>query len=199
MTGAPIARARGRPRSPRADGAILDATLELLAEQGLEGLSVEAVAARAGVGKATIYRRWPSRDEMIAAAFASVNADIAAPDSGDMRSDLVALLGEFQRATLRSVPAAMMPRLIAAVLTRPELLQPFLANALAPRRAALLEALARARARGELRADADLELAFGMIVGSVFQTALLGQAESLSDPTLPARLVDALLDGIGAR
>jgi AcrR family transcriptional regulator len=192
-------RPRGRPRSARVDAAILDATLELLAEHGLEGLSIEAAAARAGVGKATIYRRWPSRDAMVAAAFRSVNASVRLPDTGDVRTDLVALLAEFQRVTLRSVPAAMMPRLMAAVLTRPELLRLFLANALAPRRAAVLDVLERARARGQLRPEADLDLAFGMIVGTVFQTALIGPTDAIGAPDLPARLVDALLDGIAAR
>jgi len=196
---APTRRQRGRPRSARAEAAILDATLELLAEGGLEGLSVEAVATRAGVSKTTIYRRWPSRDKMVAAAFRSINDNVQRPDSGAVRSDLIALLADFQRVTLRSVPAAMIPRLIASTLSRPALLQLFLANAIEPRRAAILEVLERGRARGELREDADLDLAFGMIVGMLFQMVLIGSAESLGATDLPARLVDAVLDGVARR
>ncbi len=196
--GASEAPRRGRPRSAAAEAAILDATLELLAERGLEGLSIEAVAARAGVGKATIYRRWPSRDEMIAAAFRSADRRVDILEVGNVRDDLVGLLGEFQRATLRSIPVAMMPRLLASTLATPELRTLFLANVFEPRRAALLRVLQAAQDRGELRADADPGLAFMMLAGPLLLTGMVGRAEALKDRELPARLVDAVLGGIAA-
>lgn len=186
----------GRPRRAEAETTILRATLELLAQHGLEGLSMEAVAARAGVGKATIYRRWPSRKEMVAAALRSLTTDIEIPDTGSVRDDLIALLRAFQHTTLRSLPEPLRPRLIALTLTNPDLMQIFLANVFLPRRAALLNVLERGKARGELRSDLDINLAFMMIHGPMFQLSLLGETEAIRDPDTPARLVDAVLAGI---
>lgn len=189
-------RAAGRPRSPRIDAAILDAALELLAESGLEGLSVEAVAARAGVSKAAIYRRWPSRDEMVAAAFRSVTTSLEVPETGNVRDDLVELLAGFQSATLRSLPGHLVPRLVAATVSNPELLRVFLANVYAPRRAALLAVLKRGVERGQLRRDVDLNLCLAMIVGPLLHAALLDAGALSSD--LLVQLVDSLLAGIAA-
>src|SRR5450432_744304 len=84
---------RGRPRSAEADRAILAATLELLAERGLDAMSIEEVAARAGVGKTTIYRRWPSKGLLALDAFViSFRAEQPLPDTGTLRGDLVAAL-----------------------------------------------------------------------------------------------------------
>jgi AcrR family transcriptional regulator len=189
----------GRPRRAEADRAILDATLELLALNGLEGLSVDAVAARAGVGKATIYRRWSSRGEMVAAALRSIASNIEIPDTGNIRDDLIALLRSFQRASLRSLPESLRPRLIALTLSNPGLLEIFLVNVFAPRRSALLEILERGQARGQIRADLDASLAFTMIHGPVFQLALLGEPDPLTDPNMPVKLVDTLMEGIAGK
>lgn len=188
----------GRPRSAEADEAIVKATLTLLAEDGLDGMSMDAVAAMAGVGKATIYRRWPSRRDLVAAALRSLTSDIQVPDTGDVRDDLVALLRAFQHTTLHGLPADLRPRLIALTLTNPDLMQVFLTNVYSPRRSALLEVLERGKARGDLRPDLDTELAFEMIHGPMFQHSLLGAA-SVGDPDLPARLVDSVLSGIASR
>src|SRR5260370_10613411 len=85
-------RKPGRPRSAQAHKAIIDATLELLAEEGFQGLSIEEVAARAGVGKTTIYRRWPSKDELVMEAIRQVQIDVPAIDIGNFRNDLAALI-----------------------------------------------------------------------------------------------------------
>jgi AcrR family transcriptional regulator len=189
----------GRPRSAQAEAAILDATLALLAQHGLEGLSIEAVAAHAGVGKATIYRRWPSREEMVAAALRSLTSHIEAPDTGSVRDDLIALLRVFLHSSHRSLPEPLIPRLIAMTLTNAKLLQIFLTDVFAPRRTALVSVLERGKARGELRSDLDTNLAFLVIVGPVFQLALHGEGGVLTDPDMPVRLVDTVLEGIAAR
>src|SRR5260370_18750172 len=85
-------RKPGRPRSAQAQKAIIDATLELLAEEGFQGLSIEAVAARAGVGKTTIYRRWSSKEELVMEAIRQVQIDVPVMDTGNFRNDLAALL-----------------------------------------------------------------------------------------------------------
>src|ERR1700679_3627232 len=82
----------GRPRSEEAEQPIIEATLDLFAEQGFEGVCVEAVAARAGAGKATIYRRWPNKEELMLAAFGSVKPPSPAPAGVSVRDDLVAML-----------------------------------------------------------------------------------------------------------
>jgi AcrR family transcriptional regulator len=189
-------RGPGRPRSANADTAILDATLELLAMHGLSGLSVEAVAARAGVGKTTIYRRWRSRDEMVAAAFRFVSDDVEIPDTGNVRDDLVRLLGHYQRRSLRSLPATLMPRLLALTITNDELLQIFLDHSFAPRKAAVLSVLKRGKDRGELRPDTDIELAFMMLSGPMFHLVLTNDTTAFADTTLPGRLVDTLVGGL---
>lgn len=86
-------RQGGRPRSPAAHRAILDATLALLAELGFERMSIEAIAAHAGVGKTTIYRRWKTKEDLVADALSSVKAVPVAPDTGDLRTDIALLSG----------------------------------------------------------------------------------------------------------
>src|SRR5258707_9557057 len=85
-------RRPGRPRSEQAEQAIIDATLDLFAEQGFEGVCVEAVAARAGVGKATIYRRWPNKEELLLAALGSMKSPIPELSGISVRDDLLARL-----------------------------------------------------------------------------------------------------------
>jgi AcrR family transcriptional regulator len=186
----------GRPRSVEAEAAILNATLELLARHGLEGLSMDLVAARAGVGKATIYRRWPSRKAMVTAALRSLTSEIEVPDTGNVRDDLIGLLRAFQAATLRSLPEPLRSRLIALTLTDADLMQVFLTNVFLPRRTALLDVLERGKRRGELLANLDTDLAAMMIHGPMFQLSLLGDAAVLTDPETPTRLIDAVLAGI---
>jgi AcrR family transcriptional regulator len=189
----------GRPRRVEAEGAILNATLELMALSGLEGLSMDAVAARAGVSKATIYRRWPSRSEMVAAALRCIASDIEVPDTGSIRDDLTTLLRSFQHATLDSLPESLRPRLIALTLTNPGLLEIFLTNVFAPRRSALLNILERGKASGELRPDLDVNQAFITLHGAMLQLALLGEPDAVTDPNTPVKLVDTLLQCIAGR
>ena len=92
-------RSAGRPRSAEADIAILEAATAILAERGLAGMSMEEVAARAGVGKATVYRRWPSRGALALDAFMSeFRSQLPLPDTGTLRGDLLAALRSWSRA-----------------------------------------------------------------------------------------------------
>src|SRR5258708_4831674 len=85
-------RRPGRPRSERAEQAILDAALEAIAERGVDGVGCEDVAARAGVGKATLYRRWPGKEDLLIAAFASLKSPLPEPRGESAREDLIAML-----------------------------------------------------------------------------------------------------------
>src|SRR5580704_13775479 len=85
-------RRPGRPRSEAAEQAIIEATLDVFAEKGFEGVCVELVAARAGVGKATIYRRWPNKEELLLAALGSLKSPYPEPEGGSVRDDLLAIV-----------------------------------------------------------------------------------------------------------
>jgi AcrR family transcriptional regulator len=87
------ARRPGRPRSEQAEQAIIEATLDVFAEQGFDGVCVEAVAARAGVGKATIYRRWPNKEELLLAALGTIKSPYPEPKGVSVREDLLATRG----------------------------------------------------------------------------------------------------------
>ena len=91
-TGRDTARRPGRPRSERAEQAILDATIEAIGERGIEGVRCDDVAARAGVGKATLYRRWPGKEDLLIAAFAAMRRPLPAPGGASVRADLITLL-----------------------------------------------------------------------------------------------------------
>jgi AcrR family transcriptional regulator len=160
---------------------------------------MDAVAARAGVGKGTIYRRWPSRDGLVAAALGSMTNDLEVPDTGSVRDDLIALLRSFQRAAVRSLPDQLKPRLIALALSNARLHEIFMANVFQPRRRALIEVLERGEAQGELRSGLDVEQAFTMIHGPMLQMALLGDTQAISDSAIPAKIVETLMDGIAAK
>ncbi|HJY74417.1 MAG TPA: TetR/AcrR family transcriptional regulator, partial [Streptosporangiaceae bacterium] len=89
---AETSRRPGRPRSEQADQAIIEATLDVFAEKGFDGVCVELVAARAGVGKATIYRRWSNKEELLLAAFASLKSPFPEPEGVSVRDDLLAMV-----------------------------------------------------------------------------------------------------------
>lgn len=162
-------RAVGRPREERADRAIHAATLELVAEQGPRDLRVDDVAARAGVGKATIYRRYRSKEELITAAVkASVSGTIAIPDTGSTLDDLTSLMRNAVKLYRGSSTAGAMPGLVDAMSRDDELALAVREGFLASRRAALRSVLERGVERGELRPDIDYELALDVLGGPLF-------------------------------
>ncbi len=151
------ARPRGRPRSEEAHRAILMAAVELLPEHGL-ALPIEAVAARAGVGKTTIYRRWANSRELIADALGLLRPPPGAvPDTGSFIGDLNAL-SHAQRARLgdTAIPR-IVPRLLADAATDAELHKVVMERAVLPIRGVVRDIVVRAVERGELRDDVDIE------------------------------------------
>jgi AcrR family transcriptional regulator len=164
----------GRPRDTRADRAILEMTLELIAERGVHAFRTEDVAARAGVGKGAIYRRYRSKDELVAAAVAGlVREEIAVPDTGSTRADLLVLMREAVDLYSSSLPERLVPNLIGAMAEQPELARAVRAGFLAGRRAVLSEVLRRGVERGDLRPDLDLELALDVLGGPLFYRLLV--------------------------
>lgn len=188
-----VERRPGRPRDPELDGAILAAAIDVLCEEGFAGTSVEAVAERAGVGKATIYRRWPTREDLLLAAGACMGGCAAAPDTGSLRDDLVALVASLV-STLRTTPAgALLPAVVDEAARSPELRCRF-DTFIDDRRAPVRHVLARAAARGELRAGVDHDVVVDLLSGPVF-TRVLVTGGPLDDD-LAGRIVDAVLAGV---
>jgi len=185
----------GRPRSEEAHQAILEATLELLAEVGFSALTVEGVATRAGVGKATIYRRWPSKLPLIVEAFGQLPG-FEEVDTGDLASDLKQMLRGYLQAFNSTALAAVLPSLAGERAHDPELSKLF-EPVSKGRRRPLARALERAVERGELSADLDLELAADLVVGPIAVT-LFFKGGKLS-PRMVGPMVDMALTGIRQR
>lgn len=158
----------------RATQAALDAVLDLIVERGIHGVTTNAVAERARTSKATMYRRWPTKDALIADAIGTlVNREIEVPDAGSLAGDLHELLRE--AVDLYSTPraAALMPELVAGMARDPDLADAVRSGFLAGRRRALDEVLQRADERGELRDDVDHDLCLDLLGGAVFYRLLV--------------------------
>jgi AcrR family transcriptional regulator len=180
-------RRPGRPVEERPRQAAIEAALELMAEHGIAGVTTGAVAQKAGISKATMYRRWASKDALIAEAIGTlVDQEIVIPDTGSLEGDVRILLAE--AVELYSAPraAALMPELVAAIARTPELESAIRDGFLVRRRAALGEVLERAAARGELREDVNRDLCLDLFGGVVFYRLLI------TGGPLDARLVDDL-------
>ncbi|MDQ6615503.1 MAG: TetR/AcrR family transcriptional regulator [Actinomycetota bacterium] len=188
-----MAPRRGRPRSEAARLAILATTTELLLEHGLAGVSMDAVAAGAGVSKATIYRWWPTKEILALEALHHSWGDIEPqpPGTDSLRGDLLALLLPWARR-LRARPYG---RVIAAFVTEaqsdPAFAEHYQGRFVEPRREQGRAALARAVARGELPSDTDVGLALDLLYGPIYHR-LLHQHAPLTDRFV-ADVVDAVL------
>ena len=193
-TAATTPRAPGRPRSVRADEAIIDAVLTLLAEGStIEGLSVEAVAAKAGVGKATIYRRWAHKEALVIDAIAAVKQPIAVLAGDSVRDDLIRIVRVTSRAR-DSRAAKIMPCLVPEIQRSGRLREQFVAI-IERRRDVTREVLRRGIATGELRADTDVELVMTLLSGPML-SSLVGSAPLPDSDDIAMRLVDTILQGI---
>jgi AcrR family transcriptional regulator len=188
---------RGRPRSEEADRAILLAATQLLAERGLHGMSIEEVASRAGVAKATIYRRWHSRGTLALDAFlAEFQALQPLPDTGSLRSDLLAALRAWVRAVTRTPAGRVLAGLIAEAQHDPELADAWRARVVDPLRAQHRIMLRRAIDRGQLPAGTDTEVALDLLYGAAYHRLLNGH-QPLND-TFARHVVDVIVAGLGA-
>ena len=189
-------RGRGRRRSPESHQAIVAATQELLAEVGYRRLTVEGVAARAGVGKQTIYRWWPSLAALVLEAYLAGSDAVLLPppDSGSTHEDVRALIGWLVAVLAAPTGGRVVAGLVADMQHDPALAEGFHREIVPARRRAMHDALERARARGEIRADADLDVAVDMLHGAVFYRLLLS-GEPLDDDfaaTLAAQVLAGL-------
>ena len=189
---------RGRRRSERSHRAIITATQDLLVERGYRELTIEGVAARAGVGKQTIYRWWPSRAALVLEAYLAGSEAIAPPaDSASIREDVRALLVWLADVLAQPIGGRVVAGLVADLQHDPILAEGFRRDVVPERRRAMLAALERGVERGEIRPDADLGVAVDTLHGAVFYRLLLS-GERL-DEEFAERVADQVLNGIGAR
>jgi AcrR family transcriptional regulator len=186
-------RRPGRPRDVRIDASIESATIEELCERGFGGASIEGIAARAGVGKATIYRRFPSREALLFSAAVHFAGECEAPDTGSLRDDLVGLWISLMNVFADTIPGRMLSDLLAEATRNPELMAMVQAD-MASRRTSGLAAVERARARGEIGGEVDADTLLDAVTGpffyrTVFQTGDLDRA-------MGERLIDQVLGGV---
>lgn len=194
-TGRGGARRGGRPRSAAADAAIAEGVIRLLREGAPAGeLSMERIARAAGVGKATLYRRWPDRDALLLDAVRTLHEPLPAPAGLSVREDLVALLAFLARGGADERSGALARGVLSGLESRPQVWQAYREAVLERRRAALCAVLRRGVATGEIRTDADLLLLADLLTGPVLARTLLGEdGTDLAD--LPRRVVDLVLEG----
>ncbi|MDP9493980.1 MAG: TetR/AcrR family transcriptional regulator [Actinomycetota bacterium] len=187
-------RKLGRPRDAAVDGAVIQAALEMLDELGLQAVSMDGVAARAGVSKATIYRRWGSREDLLIDAVASLVATVEVPESDDIRADLVTLLVRLRTFMSEMKGGSVFPWLIGEVAAGTEVGRHYAEAVILPRRAMIAQVINRAIQNGSLRPDLDVQLAVDMISGPALLRKMLAPVRGV-DEGWEEKLVDALLDG----
>jgi AcrR family transcriptional regulator len=185
----------GRPRSIEADAAIIQAALELYAEHGFDALTIDGVACRAGVSKATIYRRYPSKIDLVMSAAAhSANEQRAMPDTGNLGDDLRAVIRNLGRLLSDPVMGKIVARLSGEAIRNPELAaahREFVRH----RRALNIEIIQRGIDRGELASDADPEFIADLVASPAFYRALMTGAPI--DDELADRVIDVVLRAFG--
>jgi AcrR family transcriptional regulator len=191
----PDRKGPGRPRSARVDEAIIEAVIGLLSEGvTAEALSIEAVANRAGVGKATIYRRWVNKDALLVDAVGALKGPLPEIGGVSVREDLLTLLRPVGRkAALRS--ATVLPCLISELKRSPQLNECY-QKVIEPRRELMRQVLRRGIDAGELRADIDLEIVMAMLVGPMVAQSVMDWNSNLDRESLPERLVAAVWPAI---
>ncbi|MFD3326783.1 TetR/AcrR family transcriptional regulator [Streptomyces sp. NPDC058701] len=188
---------RGRPRDPRSHEAIVGATTELLAEVGYAATSIGAVAARAGVGKDTVYRRWRGKPELVFEAVFTTTDDAPVPDTGTLAGDLTVLLQGLVDEFHAPAAAAALPGLLADFAADPVLKARIRSDFLAPSKERLVIVFERAVARGEIAAGTPVDLVLDTLAGSVFfHIGLIGEHP---DPRLAGRLAAVISQGIETR
>jgi AcrR family transcriptional regulator len=195
-TAAEHERRPGRPRRVEVDEAILAAAVRLLAEHGYGGVTMEGVASEAGVGKATLYRRWPSKTDLILDAIRSLKPDIGHPDTGSTRQDLI----EITSGAISWRADTELTEVVAAVMAElprnDELAAVYRSRFLAPRRQETMKVLHRGIERGDIDPDTDVELVLDLLIGAVFYRGLLSGGRL--DAEIAELVVDTILHGIAA-
>lgn len=186
-------RRPGRPRDAAVERAVVEATLAVVREVGFAGFTVDAVAARAGVSKATIYRRWRHKEQLGLDAAATLVREYRAPDTCSVPDDLVAVGVALVRFTKGTAAEWLVPELVAAAARDPEVRR-LLRDLSAARRRTMLAIVERAVARGELPPGTDPDTVVDGVAGPLFYRLFMTGAPV--DDAVVARVVDTVLDGV---
>ena len=190
------ARGRGRPRSEKAEQAILDATLRMLGTQGVAGTTIEGIAADAGVGKTTIYRRWPTKTDLILAAISNIVPPGDPPDTGTMAGDMAALAETQRRRLAGSGLSGIVPRVLAESMSDPDLHQEFVDRVVEPFRDMLRLFIDRGIDRGELRPDLEVEPLVDLLHAMPIYRILMSRGDPASLEQVPGAYLSILAPGI---
>lgn len=184
----------GRPRDETIDAEIVDALFGLVEEFGLGAVTIDAIAERAGVSKATIYRRWHSKEELIVDSIAGLADQVVFPDSDDIREVLVSGLSRVHSFMSDTTAGVVFPWLMGEVVRGSEIGRRYAEAVILPNRRVIAERIRRAIDQGQLRSDLDVEVALDMVGGPVIIQKFLG-AFRPADPEWVEKLVDNLLEG----
>ena len=189
-------RGPGRPRDERVGRAILETALTVLCEVGPTGLSVEEVASRAGVGKATIYRRFPTKDDLVVAALASLNESLPSePPPGTARDVLILMVTSWWEQNSNQT-GQLFPRVLAHAKNNPRMFCSFYDQVVEPRRDLYRAVIRKGIDAGELRTDTDVELMTTLIISSsVYTLQVRASGRDASPGAGPTEFVDAILRG----
>ena len=164
--------ARGRPRSPEADAAIRQATVDLLVTEGYANLTMSGVAAQAGVSTATLYRRWSSKLDLVVDVLTVRAEESPVPDTGSLEGDCRAIVHNLVDKARTTKTTPLLAGLVGEIPRNPELAEALRASLIVPRREAFNEVFARAAERGELRKGVDVELAGDLLFGPLYHRLL---------------------------
>ncbi|MYS25330.1 transcriptional regulator, TetR family [Streptomyces sp. DvalAA-14] len=198
---AAAAARRGRPRNAAVDRAVIDTVVRLIAEgTTFSDLTVEGIAREAGVGKATVYRRWTGKDALLLDVLAEVDGPPQLKSSGVLRDDLIAAVEYIRQRSLAKRESALLRTMVAQAQSNPELWRRYHDTVVAGRRRMLIDLLERGVASGEIApgAGGDLDLLADMVVGPVLVRATL-RPDAPLEPDLAERVVDTLLGGLRPR
>ena len=188
-------RRPGRPRSERARQAILQAAADMLLDEGMARVSMDAVAERAGVSKATIYRWWPSKERLALEALVEWTGTASSPrDTGSLRGDLLALVQPWVREIRRRPFGRVIAALVTEARSNADFAEEYRRHFVELRRVPMRAAFERAIARGEAPADLDVEVALDLIYGPIYHRLLHGHAP-LTD-RFATSVIDLALAGI---
>lgn len=189
-----VRRSPGRPRDATLDALVMDSVLDVIEDEGLRGCSIDEVAARAGVSKASIYRRWDSKEDLVIDAVACLADSVVIPFEREIRADLISivtLMGSF----INEMPAgSVFPWLVGEVAAGTEIGRRYAEAVIAPRRRVVVDLIEEAIGRGELRSDLDVEMAVDMLIGPILVRKLTGHSPRRRVDWAES-LVGGLLDG----
>lgn len=187
----------GRPRSEKSHHAILKAAQEILIKDGLQGITMEGVAALAGVGKTTIYRRWKTKEDLIAEVLESISNDVEIPDSGSTLADLQALTENLSRSVNAIYGISLPPviKILIGIVENTQLMEVYRRHFILPRRNALIFILERGKSRGEIRSEVNTGTIVDMIVGAYFYSTVIFPNSPTSSNSL-SEVVTLLMKGI---